>query len=684
MEEFNIEVNVGNSINNIRDMRNELRELRGQMAQAEGEEFVNLSARASELNADLGRTTSLVTSSGSAFTNFNTLLGRTAKSLLTLDFGAAAEQAQALQRVAGQMNFKTLTQGVKQATTAFKGLGKALLANPLFLIAAVVAAVAFAFYKLMEELGLLEPILDAIKKYFDLLLLPIKLLIQGLKDLTDWFGWTSHAADEEAEAQQKAAEARLNASIRANQVIENNLNNEIKLMKAQGATIEEIEDKEIELARQRIKNFMLENKMEVQRLMLKRQVGIATSEELDQLVALESEMNNMMTDLQVLETNIANNREARVNKEIEDNKKAQDKIAEDKKKIAEDSAKFIENLKRSEEIADIQLIDDAIEREQKLALKKLEHKQKDIDFTKMNAEAKLEWDKWYEDEVDRINQEAADKRILKEEEQLQKVAGLQKKYDELIRGEETTEQKIERMQQDHLDELEQLELEYQDKAELYEEFLLNKKILEEQHSQEVSAIQQKQAEDEKKRLKELEKAEEDLAQAKMNAAYGALSVAKTIAGENEKVANVIFAVEQGLAAGELIVNAIKQKGLLAAQLAAGIARSAIDPIGGGAQIAAAKAGMASLATSTAVGLAGIAGATIGKFSAGSINNDTPTPPVMGGGQTPTTQQPSFSNFRDDFAGDITMGGGPQGTYILDSQLQDNEERKNRLAIKRDF
>ena len=682
MATINLDINTGSGVQNLRDMKRELTDLRGQMAQAEGEEFIKLSQRASELNADMQRVNSTITSSGSAFTNFNTLLGRTAKSLLTLDFAQAAEQAQALQNVASKMTFKELTGGLKQATTAFKGLGKAILTNPLFLIAAVVIAVGVAFYKLMEELGLLQPILDMIGKYFDLLLMPIKLLIQGLKDLTDWFGWTSHAADAEAEVQEKAAERRAAANRRANIEIENNLNNEIRLLKLQGAAIEDIEDKELELAKTRFKTFADENRANIARLKSKALMNRASDEELDLLQKLQLEYDNLAKNIEFTAMEIANRRKERLGKEVEENKKTLEKAAAERKSIEEKSAKFIQDLNRQEELANIQLIDDQIEREQKLTLKKLKHKNEDVKSSKMTAEAKAKWTKWYEDEVDRINAEAKKKQEQKEEDELaandlfnQKIMHQKEMFElekqlieaenienEFERAEELDRIKHEMEEEKFQQEMAELQRRLDTEEITRDEYRLAREKAELDHQKRLDKIN----ESEKKRQKALADLDKNIVASKAQA-IGAIG---QLASENERSAKAFALAQIATDFGVSLMSSIKT-----------------------AQIAAAAAGPGGPAVFPAV-LAQMLGPTLAAFAqakqvvtSGGSGGGAPTP-SMGGGMAVSnmTQQPSFSNFRDDFAGDIQMGGGSSlsGTFILDSELSDNEERKNKLNLKKNF
>lgn len=123
-------------------------------------------------------------------------------SLLRLDFQTAAKDATALNSAVGnlsKMGTQALTglgKTVGQLSKAFVKMGVALLANPIFLIAAVIAGVIAIVVALADKLNFLQPILEAINYIFEEIKKSIDALIQGLKDYLDWIGLTSFAHEE--------------------------------------------------------------------------------------------------------------------------------------------------------------------------------------------------------------------------------------------------------------------------------------------------------------------------------------------------------------------------------------------------------------------------------------------------------------------------------------------------------
>lgn len=127
-------------------------------------------------------------------------LGNQVKSLgaaiLSLNFDAIILQANNLSASLGKISWKYTIDGIKGTTTAFKNLGKALLTNPIFLIGTVIVALGVAIYKLMKETGLLQVAMESLRNVFDTLMMPINMLINGLKKLTDSLGLTQNAMND--------------------------------------------------------------------------------------------------------------------------------------------------------------------------------------------------------------------------------------------------------------------------------------------------------------------------------------------------------------------------------------------------------------------------------------------------------------------------------------------------------
>lgn len=413
MEE--IKINIDADTRSLADMKRELKDIKAEMVGvSDPTQFAELATKAAELETEFRRVNSAVaelSASGDELPRMSRALGGIGGSLARLDFSAANEGAGRLLQISRQMTFKTAITGIKNLGSTFINLGKALLANPLFLLAAVIAGIAVGIFKLLDSLGL-------IKKMFDIISDAIGWVIQLLKDLLDWLGLTSFAEDEAAA---RAAQREENLQrIRAQAYKEHidNKEHEIEMMKIQGASIEEIEEAEINLAR--IKAKTAKDNLKAQEAELEGLIklfnfyGRNTEELENQLFALRDAAREAEQELEKTEARIEKARENRTKKSEEEQKQSAKRVAEARKKIAEDTEKFLLKLERQREDLKITQIEDEIDREEELALLRLKRQQEDIDFTKMNAEAKLQWDIWYQSEVDRIEAEAKSKREERE------------------------------------------------------------------------------------------------------------------------------------------------------------------------------------------------------------------------------------------------------------------------------
>jgi hypothetical protein len=153
---------------------------------------------------------------------------------MSLDFEEAANKAKTFQKVMGSV-------GKAEITTALKGIGKTvttlgstfvklgvqILANPIFIIVAVITAIVVAIGLFLKKIGVLDQVLSA-------LMSPINALIDGFKELTDWLGLTSYAAEENAE-KMSAANKKVQESSKEREAVTSQMySNQITLLKANG------------------------------------------------------------------------------------------------------------------------------------------------------------------------------------------------------------------------------------------------------------------------------------------------------------------------------------------------------------------------------------------------------------------------------------------------------------------
>lgn len=211
-------------------------------------EFKDIQARAVEMRQTIIKVDQSVDdlADSRGLSTFGTQLGAVGQSLMTLDFERASNQAAGLAKNASAIDFGTAVKSIGNLGKTFMSLGKALLANPLFLIAAAVIGIGIAIKELLEELGLLQLIMEGVGKVFEWIMTPINAIIDGLKMLTDWLGWTDHAGTEKAKNAAENARKEADAYAEANKDIIQGLDNRIRMYELEGKNTDKLHKKKLE------------------------------------------------------------------------------------------------------------------------------------------------------------------------------------------------------------------------------------------------------------------------------------------------------------------------------------------------------------------------------------------------------------------------------------------------------
>jgi len=162
-------------------------------------------------------------------------------------------------------------------------------------------------------------------------------------------------------------------------------------------------------------------------------------------------------------------------------------------------------------------------------------------------------------------------------------------------------------------------------------------------------------------------AEIELQNAKFDAASAGLNAIATLAGENEKLANIVFAVDKALAIARIVVDTQREIAGYAATNAilgpAGLALTATQSLA--AKIRAAT----SIAT--------IVATSISKFKkGGGANTGGASPSIASGGTAPVSAQASPAVTAQALNAQAINNLGNQGmrAYVLNSDIQNNEQR----------
>jgi len=545
-------------------LRKELEQTREQLKGVkEGtEEFEKMSEKVSNLSGEIEKMNAKI--DGLSLTDklngAKDSLNSFKDSLMKADFSGAAKQVQTFATVAKTISFKDAIGSVKALGSTFLTLGKAILTNPLFLIAAVVGAIVVGIIKLMDKMGLLKKIFDSVGQ-------AVTYVIDLLKDLLDWLGLTSFAAEEAADKQAKAQEKVAASYEDKRKKLTTAYDQEIALAQIAGETTFDIERKKqnaiIETSRQQYKA------LEAQRDAL-RASGKLTAEQSKEInanmKALREGIEGARREIEIINA-----------KEVQDNKTKNAKVEADNKasyakRIADMKQYEADRLAAQRLIRDleIELMEQGIEKD--LAMNAEKYKRL-IEDTQKN-------EKLLADEKTRILAEYAELQFEAEK------AILQKQDDEIQAA--------------------------MDKA---------KADREAKEAKEREEFLKRTAEDNAKRLEQQKAfneaqlaADQSLFDAKLGAAMGLVSALGSLAGENKKVANALFAVDKALAIAQVIVSTQREIGAITASnaLAFGPAAPAISaPMIAAAKIRAATSIATIAATSIAKFMGGGGGAVSG-------------------------------------------------------------------------
>lgn len=408
-----IDVNVNSS--GVTSLRSELRKVQLEMAGVElgSEAFNKLNQRASAIKDKMMEVNEQIAvfATGSKYEQVSNSLGEIGAGLRDMDFDRVTQGAKLFSQTAKAITFKDAIGSFKQLGSAMLSIGKTILMNPIFLIAAVIVGIGVAIYKLLERMGLLKKIFEAVGEV-------IGWVTQQIKDFLDWLGLTSFAAEEAAERQAAAQEKIAEAYKDRQEKVVDGYDHEIRLAKIAGKDT-------VDLERQKQYAIIETSKRQYEALGAQmealRASGGLTKEKAD-------EIRKAMLDLK------KNIREARqevqaINaQEVVDNKAKNDKIAADNAAAAKAAAEKRKQYaadrlaaQRAIQDAELELMEDGIVKELELnkvkyqrliadtlANEKLTQAEKDrlVFNLKQNAlQNELDIEKKYKEEQEKLEQE---------------------------------------------------------------------------------------------------------------------------------------------------------------------------------------------------------------------------------------------------------------------------------------
>lgn len=175
-KEFNISSNAVTVLNQTADAaentakgftsaKAELRALQQQLLKMDqsSEEFKVASKRAAELKDNISDLSAEISANaGNAFEGLSNNIGLFGSRLMDLDLKGAGQALTAMGGAVGRIDFKTLKEEVGGLIQGFGNLAKAVLANPILLLGAAIAAVAMNMDKLRQAIPNLDSALGGL------------------------------------------------------------------------------------------------------------------------------------------------------------------------------------------------------------------------------------------------------------------------------------------------------------------------------------------------------------------------------------------------------------------------------------------------------------------------------------------------------------------------------------------
>ena len=565
------EIEIPLKLSGVQSLKAELRSLKVAIAEAsDPEQMAALAQKAGEVAdriKDANEQVAVFTT-GSKFEAVSNSFSMIGADLASLDFEGAAEKASTFQKTVGSLGKADITGAIKGLTktvttlgSTFVKLGVQILANPIFLLVAVVTAIVAAIVVFLNKIGVLQ-------KAIDFLMTPVNALIDGFKELTDWLGLTSYAAEENARTMEKANEKAFKSSEKRTEAISDQYDIEIARAKAAGKDTTDLELKKSKAITDAAKKRVADARKEYAELK-----GLSDKDSIERRKALRKRIED--------ENKIVKDG-SKERKLIEIADDAEQKAKDDKAK-EEAKAKAAENAKAY--AAGRAAIQKEIAAANKLVIDSGKtQQQKEIDDTKAKYAALIAEAKKYKQDVTAL-EAARDLEIntIRKESANEFVKIETKKANDIVSG------------------------------------LVNTRN---QSLQIQSEGNMKAFEDQKKYNEAVIAADESLAQAKLGAAKGLISGLTELAGENKKLANALFLVDKALAIGEIIVNTQKE---ISGYYANPTWKLLPD---GGVALASAAAAGAKIRAATSIGT--IVASSISKFMGGG-GASVQTPSAGGGG-----------------------------------------------------
>jgi hypothetical protein len=707
------EIEVPLKITGIGAIKKELRDIKGALAEAtDPKEMERLAQAAGQLKDQLADANEKVAvfASGSKFEQTSNAFGLMKSQLMSLDFEGAAESAKLFTGTLKSINpaeFATQFKGFGQvlmslgsavgvAMKQFIAFGASLLVNPIFLLVAVITAIVVAILLLLNKMGIL-------KKVIDFLMKPINDLIQGFKDLTDWLGITSFAAEDNAEKMLAANEKVMESSKARQETVVGNFDYEIRMAKIYGQ-----ETLDLEIAKSKAIGTEAKTRLSAAEKALKAQQKLgddADVKEINKLKAQITEENTIITN-QRRERNAivaedAVKKQEEQQKELDKQKQHNEKIAKANadaaKKAADAAKKFAEDrLNAQRTIADIEIALIANDNDREIATINEKYVRQMQDLQKneaLTAEEKTRLAELYNQQL-QVDLKKQEKTVIDAEN------AKQQKLNDLIKANQEAQQQAEEdyyeqyrllVMNEQSREVDAVNSKYFKLIAEAEKYGLDTKVLKEQQEKELADITKKYAD---KQAKDALDAEVKKRTAALDTANAALKLAEDSTKAIQAVGDIAFQAkmskvkkgskeEEELAKKQFKFNkALQLSGAIidaGKAITASLASSPLTILG-----VPSPGGIAALVATAATSAANIAKIASTQFTStgGGGGNETPTLPSASSSSTTGTATPAFNLFGT--SNDMNNVGGTQDsqtTITVNAVVSETEltNTQNKIA-----
>lgn len=624
----------------LAQIKSELRELKGELANAtDPEQMQQLAQRAGELQDKLSDANDAVRNfaSGSKFEQIGNSFGSMKDSIMSLDFEEASQKASMFGKTLTNLkptdignSIKGLIGVVGQLGKAFVTFGLQLLANPIFLLVAVIVAVVVGLVLLANKLGLIKPILDAMSKAFDF-------VIQKLKDFADWLGLTNFAEEDKAKKSIESNKKIADAYKAKGEKIATAYDRQIEIAKIEGKNTTQLE-----IAKQKaiIQTAQLRQKALQQQL---KDNAVSHSLDKEQIQKIKDGLTETKTLIEESTFNVKKikaqeaSENAKKNEEIN---KSNKESAQKRKQQAEEYAKTREETARKIEDTNIALMDEGITKELKANEVKYQRLiAENAKNAKLTAEEKKTIDKQLKEQE--FNDNRAIQSKYDEETKQALIATEKNKTDEKVKLQEEENKKLEAVKKLQAEtgkgaqelELQKIRDEY---AAKYEVAAGNAELLNALNKDEKKKLDDV---NEKYRKEQLAK-DKKLQDEKIAAVQGGLSaissLAEAFAGSSKESQKKAFKVQKAVNIANATIDTYKA--------ATSAYASAGNPILGAvfASIAVA-AGLANIKKISSTTFEGGAGASGGASAPSSVPSMNPQTPMFSSGNNQANNLSSTNN-----------------------------------------